>query len=118
MNTAQNQKKWIDSPKGIAYRKSEAFKESVRKHRRTREKAYRTETQRKVRVIKVEQGCLKCGYKEHHAALEFHHREPEKKKFRLSESRNYSWKMVLEEIDKCDVLCANCHAVLEHDKRI
>jgi hypothetical protein len=70
------------------------------------------------RAIKLEKGCLHCSFNKHHAALDFHHRNPETKKFRLSESRNYSWKMVEEEMSKCDVLCRNCHSILEHDLRV
>jgi hypothetical protein len=117
MNTAENQKRWINSPKGIAYRKSVAFRESIRKHNRIRDRVHRANTQKKTREIKLRSGCLHCGFNSHHAALEFHHRDPKTKKFRLGESRNYSWKKVLEEIEKCDVLCSNCHAILEHDKR-
>lgn len=119
MNTAANQKRWIESPKGIAYRKSDAFKASIRKHNRNiRDRIHRAETLRKVRALKIEIGCLMCGFKSHHAALEFHHRDPKTKKFRLGEGRNYSWEAVEIEMAKCDVLCSNCHAILEHDKRI
>lgn len=117
MTKAEIQKRWIASEVGQAYRGSEAFKESVREYRRTTERAYRKETQRKVRAIKMEKGCIKCGFNNHQAALEFHHRDPRDKKFRLSESRNYSWKAVEIEMAKCDVMCANCHAILEHEKR-
>jgi hypothetical protein len=111
------QKNWINSLKGIAYRKSDAFKKSIRKYNRKRDRIHRRETLAKVRIIKVEKGCLKCGFNTHHAALEFHHRDPEIKKFRLGDSRNYSWKACVEEMAKCDVLCANCHAILEDEKR-
>ena len=118
MGTAANQKRWINSSAGIAYRKSDAFRESIRKYNRNnRDRRYRDTTVRKLREIKLESGCVQCGFRSHHAALEFHHRNPEIKKFRLGESRNYSWKAVLLEVEKCDILCANCHAVLEHDKR-
>jgi hypothetical protein len=113
-----NQKKYMQSPAGQAYLRSDAHRESIRKHNRKRDKTHREETQRKTREIKMASGCLLCGFKSHPAALEFHHRDPKTKKFRLAMSRNYSWKMCLEEIAKCDVLCANCHAILEYDKKI
>ena len=54
--------------------------------------------------------CEECGY--HHCleALEFHHKDPTKKDFSIS-SKGYthSWKKVQEELDKCVMLCANCH---------
>jgi hypothetical protein len=53
--------------------------------------------------------CAKCGYRKCHEALEFHHRLG-KKDFGIS-SRGYtrSWEKVKKELDKCDLLCANCH---------
>lgn len=117
MSQIENQKNWIASPKGQAYLKSFEHKASIRKYNRVRDSVHREETQKKVRLIKLERGCQKCGFNQHAAALEFHHRNPDEKLFRLSESRNYSWKMVLQEIEKCDVLCSNCHAILEFEKR-
>ena len=116
--SAERQRKFISSPKGQKYLRSKAHAESVRKYNRNvRDRIHRTETVKKVRQIKIERGCLICGFNKHHAALDFHHRNPETKKFRIGDGRNYSWKMVLEEIVKCDVLCSNCHRILEHDKR-
>ncbi len=54
-------------------------------------------------------GCSRCSEK-HIACLEFHHREPKLKGATISQLPD-SWPMekVLEEIAKCDILCANCH---------
>lgn len=57
--------------------------------------------------------CRKCGYDKCIAALEFHHRNPNEKEFHLSKFRHTSWEknkeVVQAELDKCDLLCANCH---------
>jgi len=61
--------------------------------------------------------CTKCG-ETHRACLEFHHKNMEKKEFDLSEStlrKGYSKERILKEIEKCIVLCANCHRKL-HSK--
>lgn len=59
--------------------------------------------------------CIKCGYDKCIAALEFHHRDPNKKDFGLSMSGlTRSWKRLLEEAKKCDLVCANCHAEIHH----
>ena len=49
--------------------------------------------------------------------LDFHHRDPTKKDISISKAIQDCWsqKKVLEEIDKCIVLCANCHRI-EHAK--
>lgn len=60
--------------------------------------------------IKMQHGCNSCGYKKHPAALHFHHRYPSEKKFGLAQGWMHGRQKVLEEMAKCDVLCANCHA--------
>ena len=54
--------------------------------------------------------CEECGYSRCIDALEFHHRDSSGKDFSISE-KGYtrSWKKVKEELDKCILLCANCH---------
>src|SRR5262245_48971150 len=54
--------------------------------------------------------CQRCGYFRCTEALEFHHRDSSRKDFGIS-SKGYtrSWAKVREELDKCDLLCANCH---------
>lgn len=60
--------------------------------------------------------CQKCGYNKCIRALNFHHRDPEKKEFGLSCSGiTHSWDKYWEEVQKCDLLCANCHAE-EHEE--
>ena len=59
--------------------------------------------------------CSRCPEKRP-ATLQFHHRPGEKKKndVCIMVSHAYGIDTILAEIAKCDVLCANCHAV-EHD---
>lgn len=56
--------------------------------------------------------CIKCGYNASIFALQFHHREPKDRSFGLSGNsvRSKAWESITAEIDKCDLLCANCHA--------
>ena len=53
--------------------------------------------------------CSKCGYDKCIAALEFDHRNPEEKEFHFSGKHCFSWERIRMELDKCDILCANCH---------
>lgn len=80
--------------------------------RRWQEKARR---ERKQALIALLGGkCVRCGYARCVAALEFHHRDPAAKKFNVSvENILRRWEIVLEEAQKCDLLCANCHRELE-----
>lgn len=62
---------------------------------------------------KSSKGCAFCG-ETHPACLTFHHREPrngEKPVSRLA-AEGYSRKRIQEEMDKCVVICENCHRKL------
>jgi 5-methylcytosine-specific restriction endonuclease McrA len=54
--------------------------------------------------------CQECGYNRCFEALEFHHLEPTQKDSGISQ-KGYarSWEKVKNEIEKCVLLCANCH---------
>ena len=53
--------------------------------------------------------CQKCGYKKYYGALEFHHRDPSMKDAVWSQIKKWSHDRIKKEIDKCDLLCSNCH---------
>jgi len=53
-------------------------------------------------------GCVKCGYKKCEAALEFHHLDPKEKEFLIS-SKHCNWDIIKKELDKCILVCSNCH---------
>jgi len=57
--------------------------------------------------------CQKCGYDRCMESLEFHHVEKNSKSFGIS-AKGYtrSWKAIKQELDKCIMLCANCHREL------
>ena len=60
--------------------------------------------------------CNLCGYNKCNRALEFHHIDPDLKEFGISASGiTRSWERVKKELDKCLLVCANCHAEL-HDR--
>jgi 5-methylcytosine-specific restriction endonuclease McrA len=68
---------------------------------------------RKVKSMSIEYKggkCLLCGYNKFQGALELHHIESDKKEFGISD-KGYtrSWVKVKAELDKCVLLCANCH---------
>lgn len=61
--------------------------------------------------IKLFLGCVYCGYNHHPRALDFHHKKPELKSFNVSNINCRSVMRMLKEIEKCDVVCANCHRI-------
>jgi hypothetical protein len=62
-------------------------------------------------ALKLEAGCIDCGYNEYPCALDFDHRDPSDKTFNVGHGFGYNLDFLLEEIAKCDVRCSNCHRV-------
>ena len=52
--------------------------------------------------------CSKCGYNKCAGALEFHHIDPSQKEFGIT-TKNVKWEKLKLELDKCILVCANCH---------
>lgn len=78
------------------------------KHNRSRNKI-RCENARKVFEYLSRNNCVNCGESDP-VVLEFDHRERNEKVESISNLiRNSSWERIKSEIEKCDVLCANCH---------
>lgn len=75
-----------------------------------RNKIRKRDNRQKVRDYKTSRGCSICG-ESHFACLSFHHIDPNDKKLEVNGliSRGYSWKVILREIEKCIILCENCH---------
>ncbi len=81
-----------------------------------REKKYRDAAKAKLEAIRLERGCVDCGYAENVDALQFDHIDPS-----TVVKRKYGHQAVLafhhgdhrldEELAKCEVRCANCHAI-------
>jgi hypothetical protein len=64
--------------------------------------------------------CQECGYNKCLRALHFHHNEPNIKEFAIFEFRpGYkkirNWEKLKLEIDKCILLCSNCHMEINDD---
>ena len=65
----------------------------------------------KARIVEFLGGaCSKCGYDKCLAALVPHHIDPTTKRFSFGNARCRAWARVVEELKKCVLLCANCHA--------
>lgn len=57
-------------------------------------------------------GCSICGYSKFLGALEFHHLDPKQKEFRIA--KIYSWAKTFTELDKCILVCSNCHKEIHY----
>ena len=68
----------------------------------------------KLKMVNFKGGkCELCGYSENLAVLGFHHRDSKKKEFQLSRCVR-KWEHILPELEKCTLLCINCHTALHH----
>ena len=58
--------------------------------------------------------CIRCGWSGHLAGFQFHHTGS--KDFQIGSASNRKWAVVWKEIQKCELLCSNCHSA-EHSKQ-
>lgn len=88
---------------------------SIKAERDRVSQAYMRKVLRRYKLMK---GCSDCGYRKHHAALEYDH-VPEKgqKLHNIGDMARYSRKKLKEEIAKCDILCGNCHNIRSFKRR-
>lgn len=56
-----------------------------------------------------------CGYNRCWAALDFHHKDQSQKEFVISGNYTRSWEVLKKELDKCDLICSNCHREIHND---
>lgn len=96
------------------------YTESQRKHYQKNKKVYleRSQIARKKREETVRRykdvPCEDCGERYPSRVMSFHHRDPKTKDKTINQLvRSASMDRVIQEITKCDVLCANCH-MLRH----
>jgi hypothetical protein len=54
--------------------------------------------------------CSSCGYDRCPAALQFHHVDDTAKTFNIAGNYNRSWEVLQGELNRCIILCANCHS--------
>ena len=104
-----SEQKWRDMSsyqRHYYYNKDEILEKNTRLKR---------EKQKWFRNYKKDLKCKECG-EGHPAALSFHHRNPDKKEHEVSTMPNngYAIETIRQEIEKCDVLCRNCHAKKHH----
>tara|TARA_Y100000389_G_C17344726_1_gene455235 strand:- start:371 stop:1006 length:636 start_codon:yes stop_codon:yes gene_type:complete len=58
--------------------------------------------------------CEHCGYEKCDAAFDFHHKNPKEKDFGISMSGKRFGVDIKRELDKCLLLCGNCHTAEHH----
>ena len=61
--------------------------------------------------------CKDCGIKYPPYVMQFDHRYPKDKQIEIgTDATNYKWGKILDEVKKCDIVCANCHSIRTYRK--
>ena len=74
----------------------------------------RRDNHQKVLEYKSQFSCIACPESDP-ICLDFHHLDPSEKEFNLTQS-SFSWNRLKKEIEKCIVICSNCHRKLHAGK--
>lgn len=56
--------------------------------------------------------CKRCNFVGHFASYDFHHLDPKTKEMNWNKMRKKSWNNLLPELNKCILLCSNCHQII------
>jgi hypothetical protein len=89
-------------------------------YRKNYKNNFKKRNQNFVNRVKLKFGCKFCGYKQHSQALHFDHIDKTKKYESISYLTKSSYTNIIklkEEMRKCQILCANCHAVKTYQNR-
>ena len=115
---------WRNKSKGLKHSQCKECYKEIRKKSYNNNKDYylsknikkRQENITWYREYKKGKQCVVCGESER-VCLEFHHLDGDSKDIEVSKLQysTYSQKKILEEIEKCVILCANCHRKVHAD---
>lgn len=62
--------------------------------------------------------CADCEREYPPYVLEFDHVDPETKRFNVGNASSVpSMAALIEEVNKCDLVCSNCHKIREHERK-
>jgi hypothetical protein len=106
--TPEQRKKW-----------NRTYYEKNKEKRLAQYNAWKNELREWFHELKKDLKCSRCSF-DHVAALHFHHIDETQKAYTVSEmiGMGLSKETILREIEKCEVLCANCHAIEHYNKRM
>jgi len=95
----------------------ENYYKNKEKWNNTHNKTAEIKKQKILEIKNNSSGCVKCKEKRHYL-LDFHHIDPKTKIFQISQGEGKGWNKVLEEIEKCVLLCSNCHRELHYYQKL
>jgi len=88
---------------------------AIERRKSSVEHVVRCRKNRKKRLVEYKGGCCqRCGYSKSMNALQFHHINPDEKDFTIG-GKNYSEEKMKKEVDKCVLVCSNCHCEIHEE---
>jgi DNA-binding MarR family transcriptional regulator len=79
----------------------------------------RSSKRKLIQELKSGKSCLDCGHEYPHFIMDFDHRPDEQKLFEISKAANSrSIEQILIEVNKCDLVCANCHRYRTWNRKV
>jgi len=95
---------------------SAAYYQKTKEETKKRTKEKKLSLKKEWKAFKATLYCTKCGFN-HSAALDFHHIDPSTKTGSVNTLvSNGRYARAMKELEKCVVLCANCHRIHHHDE--
>lgn len=105
-----------DSKDGLGFYCKACHQELHKHYRKLRGSTYNREWQkdhrkkRKARIVDLLGGkCTACGLVDDPVIYDLHHLNPEEKDVGIGEILDFKWETIEKELQKCVLLCANCH---------
>ena len=115
-------KKYVNGHNTRKYNEPSQYKREWNDRNRQQRSEYKKQyhRQRKVKLLLISGGqCVDCGIKydgKNACIFHFHHRNPSTKLFGMNSLTVKSWNSIIEEANKCDLVCANCHEKRHSDE--
>jgi 5-methylcytosine-specific restriction endonuclease McrA len=105
--------------RSIRLKQQKAWYESHRDEQQARNKIQSDTARVFIRQAKVGKKCSACGFDDP-ICLDFHHVDPAEKDAIIAQAPTRGWSVarIQREMDKCVILCANCHRKEEYRLRL
>lgn len=98
--------------------KERVYQKTNRKQIQVKNTLLKTKTRHMLALLKAERGCYDCGGRFPSEALDWDHLPGSEKLFSIgSQAQNHTFDAVIDEIAKCQVVCANCHRIRTTNRR-
>lgn len=127
-STSEHQRKWYQANRRKALERRHEYYKNNQQEIKERNRLYHLPFLDRINVIKLARGCdhilthgprcgERCGYNHCASVLCWHHKDPSSKLFCIANGNRCgrTWTDIEKEIEKCELLCSNCHGEVEDE---